>query len=125
MSATLDDLLVELQKISRDIKVIRDTAIKVCNDLLEGHSEVPEKIRRFMMYMHDVHDTRNMYTEHGLPVPPYIDREAERCADRYRQLLEELHTDGGRFEKIRREMASDPNNRYDHKRLLSSPTEGG
>lgn len=42
----------------------------------------------------------------------------ERCDDRFRQLLTEAHTDGGTFEKVRREMVKDENNRWDHTRAI-------
>jgi hypothetical protein len=45
-------------------------------------------------------------------------REVERCDDRLRQMLSEQHSDGGTFEKVRREMAKDPENRWDHTRQL-------
>lgn len=89
----------------------------------EAEKEVSEKMRRFIMYCHDVHDIVNMHEERGLPVPQHILREMERCDDRYRQLLEEAHTDGGVFEKVRREMAKDPDNRWDHTRQLGKPKE--
>ena len=73
------------------------------------------------MYMHDIHDVKNFYVEHGLAVPDYVLREAERCDDRLRQLLKEAHTDGGTFEKVRREMAKDSENRWDHTRQLMKP----
>lgn len=73
------------------------------------------------MYMHDVHDIVNLYHEGGQVPPPHVIAEMERCDDRYRQILESLHADGGAFEKVRREMADDPNNRWDHTRLLTKP----
>ncbi|MGH7239315.1 MAG: hypothetical protein ACREHG_04520, partial [Candidatus Saccharimonadales bacterium] len=68
---------------------------------------------------HDVHDVMNLYHEQGHEPPDYIKREVERCDDRYRQILTQLHTDGGAFEKVRAEMAGDKANRYDHTRLLT------
>ncbi len=47
----------------------------------------------------------------------------ERCDDRYRQILDEMHKDGGTFERVRREMAKDPLNRWDHTRQLAKPKE--
>ena len=44
------------------------------------------------MYMHDIHDVKNFYVEGGLQVPVWVLREAERCDDRFRQLLTEAHT---------------------------------
>lgn len=114
---------VYLERISREMTTIRELVSKAVNALTEAESEVPEKMRRFIMYMHDMHDVKNLYDEHGLACPAWVLREVERCDDRLRQLLEGLHTDGGAFEKVRREMAEDPLNRWDHTRLLSKPKE--
>jgi len=86
--------------------------------MVDAESEIPEKMRRFIMYMHDVHDIVNLYHEGGQEAPQHVKREMERCDDRYRQLLQELHLDGGTFEKVRREMAKDPENRWEHTRFL-------
>ena len=86
--------------------------------MVDAESEVPEKMRRFVMYMHDMHDVKNMYQELGLEVPDYVMREVERCDDRLRQTLKEQHSEGGTFEKVRREMAKDTENRWDHTRQL-------
>jgi len=107
-----------LTRIAQELTELRKQVQKVTYAMHEAESEVPEKMRRFIMYLHDMHDVKNMYVEHGLEVPKYILRELERCDDRLRQLLDTLHTDGGAFEKIRREMSADVNNRYDHTRLL-------
>jgi hypothetical protein len=113
------ELLAELNRQSRELKTIRELISKVVNYMIEAESEIPEKMRRFIMYMHDVHDIVNLYHEGGHSAPPHVLREMERCDDRYRQLLEGLHKEGNTFEKIRREMASDPDNRWDHTRLLT------
>lgn len=112
-----------LERIARELKTIRELLSKGINAMSEAETEIPEKMRRFVMYMHDMHDVKNLYDEHGLAVPPWVMREVERCDDRLRQLLEGLHTDGGAFEKVRREMAEDPLNRWDHTRLLDKPKE--
>lgn len=112
------DILSVLKDIRRDMRAVRLDLTKALNSMADAESEVPEKMRRFMMYMHDVHDIVEMYKGLGHEVPAYVNREMERCDDRYRQLLDVEHTDGGTFEKVRREMASDPNNRWDHTRLL-------
>ena len=119
----LDEIKAELNRANRELKTIRELMSKVVNAIVEAESEIPEKMRRFIMYMHDVHDVSYMYEERGHQAPPHLLREMERCDDRYRQLLAELHLDGGVFEKVRREMASDPENRWDHTRLLSKPKE--
>lgn len=113
----------ELANVRRELKTIRELVSKVVNYMVEAESEVPEKMRRFIMYMHDIHDVKHLYEELGLEVPKHIMREAERCDDRLRQLLSELHTDGGAFEKVRREMATDKENRWDHTRAISGPKE--
>lgn len=112
----------ERQKfIHEELKHIRQMMSKVINYIIDAESEVPEKMRRFIMYMHDIHDIVNMHTELGHPVPRHVLQEAERCDDRLRQLLTEMHTDGGAFEKVRAEMAKDPANRWDHTRQLTAP----
>jgi len=116
---------VYLERISREMKLVREMLTTVVTYMREAESEVPEKMRRFIMYMHDVHDVSYLYESRGIPVPDYISRELERCDDRYRQLLVELHMDGGIFEKVRREMAKDPLNRWDHTRQLPKPKENG
>lgn len=110
-----------LKFIHEDIKHIRQNISKVVAYMVDAESEIPEKMRRFIMYMHDVHDIKNLYEEHGNVVPSYILKEMERCDDRYRQLLTELNLDGGTFEKVRREMAKDTENRWDHTRQLTGP----
>lgn len=114
---------VYLERISREMKTMRELLSKVVNYMVQAESEVPEKMRRFIMYFHDVHDLMNMYREIGQEAPEYLKAESRRCDDRFRQLLKEQHTDGGTFERVRREMAEDPENRWDHTRLLSKPKE--
>lgn len=112
---------VYLKQIADDIRIVKGSLTKILNAIHDAESEVPEKVRRFVMYMHDMHDIKNLFVEHGLEVPAYIMREMERCDDRLRQIIEEAHTDGGAFEKVRREMAKDANNRWDHTRALAGP----
>lgn len=114
---------VYLERISKDMKIVREMLAEVINHILDAESEIPEKMRRFIMYMHDVHDVSYMYEERGHNVPQWIKEEMQRCDDRYRQLLDEMHRDGGTFEKVRREMAKDPTNRWDHTRQLTKPKE--
>lgn len=114
----IETLQTELNRQSRELKTIRELLATIANHLINAELEVPERMRRFASYMHDVHDIKYMFEESGHDAPSYILREIERLDDRYRQLLKELHLDGGTFEKVRREMAADPENRYDHTRLL-------
>lgn len=118
-------LEVKLDRVGRELASIRGMMTQVVQFIRDAESEVPEKMRRFMNYMHDVHDVKYMYEEVGCDVPQHLLREIERLDDRYRQLLKELHLEDGAFSKIRREMASDPENRYDHTRLLSKPKPNG
>ena len=111
------------KRIYEDIHIIKELLGKVVNYMVDAEAEVPEKMRRFIMYMHDMHDVKNLYDEHGLSPPPHVLRECERCDDRLRQLLVKLHTDGGAFEKVRAEMAEDSENRWDHTRLLPKGTK--
>ena len=118
----LHEPVVYLERISREMTEIRKMLSTAIHHSNEAESEIPEKMRRFVMYMHDIHDIVNLYHEGGQEAPQYVKREMERCDDRFRQLLDVMHLDGGAFEKIRREMADDPLNRWDHTRLLTKIT---
>jgi hypoxanthine-guanine phosphoribosyltransferase len=111
-----------MKNLARDQQTIKSNLLSVINYMHDAESEVPEKMRRFIMYFHDVHDLTSFYHEMGQQSPPWINREAERCADRFRHLVEDLEKPGETFEKVRREMASRPNNRYDHTKLLDQET---
>lgn len=113
-----------LARIARDIKAIRSDLTKVINYMVEAESEVPEKMRRFIMYMHDVHDVVNIYEERGHTAPAYIMREMERCDDRFRHLLQDLHSDTGVFEKVRQEMSGREGNKWEHGRLFPKKENG-
>lgn len=102
---------------------MRQMMSKSVNATAEAESEIPESMRRFANYYHDVVHIKGEYVSLGLAAPPHVDREMERCDDRFRQLLVKHHLDGGTFEKVRREMAEDPENRWDHTRQLSKPKE--
>lgn len=119
----LEEMNAHLKNASGFLQTIKAMVGEVVVYMKDAESEVPEKMRRFIMYMHDVHDVMNMYTELGHTVPDYIQREAERCDDRYRHLLKEGNTDLGWIERVRGKMANEPGNRWDHSRLL--PTEKG
>ena len=114
---------VLLLRIAQELKDIRQLVTKAVNAMHEAEGEIPEKMRRFSSYYHDIVHIKGEYLSLGIPSPAHIDREMERCDDRFRQLLIEQHTDGGTFEKVRRVMAEDPENRWDHTRLLSKPKE--
>lgn len=117
-----DETNTLLLRIAQELKTIRELTSKALYAMGEAEKEVPEKMRRFMNYFHDVVHVKGEYVSLGLQPPREIDQEMERCADRARQILHDLHTDGGHFEKVRREMASHPaGNRYDHTRQIAAP----
>jgi hypothetical protein len=107
-----------LERIARDLQKILGLLTQSTNARLEAESEIPEKMRRFSMYMHDIRDILYMYHETGQPPPEYVMAEARRCDDRYRHLLQDLNTDTGAFEKVRQEMSQREGNRWDHSRLF-------
>lgn len=111
---------VHLGRIARELKTIRELASTAVAYLRDAESEIPEKYRRFVNAFHDVHHVGWVYEEKGHPIPPHVLRELERLDDRYRQIIAEMNA--GAFEKVRREMASDPMNRWDHTRELPKPT---
>jgi hypothetical protein len=118
----LHSAAVYLERIWQECRKTRELMSQFVNDMRQAESEIPESIRRFMNYFHDCHDIKHIYEEHGVEPPEYLMRELERLHDRYRQLVGELNAGGGTFDKVRREMATDPMNRYDHTRLLAQPT---
>lgn len=111
-----------LNRIARDLQAIRSMLTEALNSTREAESEIPEKIRRFAMYFHDVRDFVTMHHSIGQEPPPEILKEIERCSDRFRHLLEDMYSDGGAFEKVRQDMTARSGNRYDHTKLLSTET---
>jgi hypothetical protein len=120
----LDDSVTErdlLFRIARELVQLRKQSTELLSFYRDAETEVPESLRRFANYMHDVHDIKFIYEEHGQQPPLHVLREIERCDDRYRQILKKHNIDGGAIEKIRREMADDPNNRWKHTPRLAAP----
>lgn len=118
----LDDSVTErdlLFRIAREMQLLRVQQTELLKFYRDAETEVPESLRRFANYFHDVHDIKYMYEEHGMKPPQHILDEIERLDDRYRQILKAHNTDGGAIEKIRREMAADADNRYNHTRELT------
>jgi len=114
-----DEQYQTVREVRRELATLRELVGKVIFYITEAESEVSEKMRRFTMYMHDVHDITYMYEQRGLPIPDWINREMERCDDRFRQLLDEAHVEGNTFAKVRAKMADDPLNKWDHTRLIT------
>ncbi len=118
----LDDSVTErdlLFRIFRELVTIRKQNTELVRFAREAETEVPESLRRFGNYFHDMHDVKYMYEEHGSRPPQHVLDELERLDDRFRQILKGHNTDGGSIEKIRREMAADPENRYNHTKELT------
>ena len=117
------DFAVALNRVGQELQAIKVMMQQVVNFIRDAESEIPEKMRRYMNYMHDVHDISYMYEEKGIDVPPHVLRELERLDDRYRQLLKDMNAEGGAFNKVRRTMADDVDNRWDHQKFLTAQTE--
>lgn len=113
---------VYLHQIRQELQTLRSLLTEGIKYLRDAEKEIPERIRRFSHHAHSLHDMKYMYEELGLAVPIWLKMEVERIDDRLRQLLAEEYAEGGTINKVRREMASDPANRYDHTRLLAKPT---
>lgn len=114
--------LNEFADIRRELATIRALLSEGIRYLRDAEAEIPERIRRFSHHMHSIHDIKYMYEELGVRPPDHLMRELERVDDRFRQIIAEENAEGGAFSKIRRKMATDPNNRYDHTRQLAPPT---
>lgn len=115
-SITDRDLLF---RIARELTIMRKQNTELLKFYRDAEAEVPESLRRFANYFHDIHDIKFMYEEHGSRPPQHVIDEIERLDDRYRQILKAHNTDGGAIEKIRREMSADPENRYKQTRELT------
>lgn len=113
---------VYLQRISRDMRELTLMVREMVKYIKDAESEIPEKMRRFIMYFHDVHDIWWLYVQTGHEPPKHLRQEIERCADRYKHILDDLYGDTGAFERVRQEMAKRAGNRYDHSRMVSYET---
>lgn len=112
-----------LGDVLRELVTIRKQNTEMVQMLRAAETEVPESYRRFLNAFHDLHDVKFIYEEHGQAPPPHVLEELERFDDRCRQLVKEHRKEGGAINKILREMAGDPENRWDHTRLLAKPNE--
>jgi hypothetical protein len=113
-----------LFRIARELTQLRQLNTELLRFYRDAETEVPESLRRFANYFHDIHDIKYMYEEHGTTPPKHVLDEIERLDDRYRQILKAHNTDGGAIEKIRREMAGDSENRYQHTKELTFKRSG-
>jgi len=120
-----DDDDLSITRIARDMRAMLLELREVTKYMREAESEIPEKMRRFMMYFHDMHDLKNMHEELGLIPPKYVLTEIERCYDRLRHLLEDLFDKEkeGHFERVREAMSKREGNKYDWSKALPPPKE--
>jgi hypothetical protein len=109
-----------LKWIHQEMKTLRQLTSELVRFSRDAESEIPEYMRRFANYMHDLHDIAYMYSEIGQEPPQWIKDEQQRCDDRLRQLLKKEHAEGT-FGKVRAEMAKDEDNgnRWDHTKALT------
>lgn len=105
---------------SNDMKHIRRMLTELMASQREAESEIPEKMRRFTAYAHDMNSMVHMYEERGLTVPDYLHREMERIDDRLRHLLQDLKSDDGAFVKVQQDMAQREGNRWNYTPQLTS-----
>jgi len=122
--APLQDAAVYLKQISGEMRLIRQQLTEVVSYIRDAESEVPERLRRFGNYFHDIHHIKFTYEDVGQKPPQHLLDELMRLDDRYRQILKALNSEGGPLEKVRRDMASDPENRWDHTRQLQFKKSG-
>ena len=109
MSDYQHDMLKELKEINRKLDMLFGV-------IGEAEKEIPEYARRFVMYFHDLAHIRWVYEEKGMSIPRHIDHEIERCHDRYKKILERENNQGGAFQRIAEEMASEGGTQYLHGR---------
>lgn len=113
------EILAALKNMARDIQQLRSQMQQALNAAADAESEVPEKMRRFANYYHDVVHIKGEYVSLGLKAPDHVDREMERCDDRYRHMVDDgRDPDGGWINRIREDMTKRPGNRWDHEKLL-------
>ena len=111
-----DEVLKALDEQAVLLKKIVDRLDSVCLAIIRAEQEVPEYMRRFTMYFHDMVHIQARYEELGLVMPTHIRSEIERASDRMRILLDRENNQGGTFYKIREEMDKEEGNLYKHMR---------
>lgn len=121
VDVVIHDVLAVLRAIRSELAIIKGVNVEMCKFMREAEKEIPESYRRFLNAFHDMHDVKFIYEEHGQAPPPHVLEELERLDDRCRQIVKEHRKEGGAINKILREMAGDPENRWDHTRLLPTP----
>ena len=70
----LDDSVTErdlLFRIVRELTTMRIQNTELLKFYRDAEAEVPESLRRFANYFHDLHDIKYMYEEHGSKPPKH------------------------------------------------------
>lgn len=101
-------------KILEVLKSIDAKLTMALRDLHSAEQEIPEYMRRFVTYYHDLMHIKWGYEEAGVPPPDHIMQESERAHDRMRLLVDRESSQGGKFHKIRQELHEEGGNRYNH-----------
>jgi hypothetical protein len=109
-----DEVLKALDEQTQILKRIDEKLSAVCVTIIKAEQEVPEYMRRFTMYFHDIVHIQARYEELGLTMPPHLRSEIERASDRMKILLDRENNQGGTFYKIREEMEGAEGNKYKH-----------
>ena len=61
VESLLREILIEQKRTARELTTIRELTSKYVNAMAKAESEIEEETRRFVTYMHDVHDITYMY----------------------------------------------------------------
>lgn len=108
-----DDLILDQLRDNNKLLLELVECVKLgLGALHKAEQEVPEHMRRFTMYFHDLHDVLNFYHELGQVPPTYISREVERCHDRMAHLIEDETNQGGTFHAVAQKVRERGGGRY-------------
>lgn len=82
--------------------------------IARAEQEIPEYLRRAMMYYHDLIHVIGEWKALGHQAPKDLEIELERTHDRILHCIEDENQQGGTFERIRKEITDRGGHRYDH-----------
>jgi hypothetical protein len=109
-----DQVVEEIRETNRLLKQLMNRFDMIIEAVHKAEQEVPEYMRRFTMYYHDIIHINARYEELGIPMPLHLKDEMERSHDRMRHLIEQENSQGGTFYKIREKMDLEMGNRFKH-----------
>lgn len=64
-----ETLFNEINRLAREMAEVRKLLVELVGFHRDAESEIPESMRRFANYFHDVHDMIYAYEEHGQQKP--------------------------------------------------------